>query len=87
MNELYIPAPTMNAAALTVHTPRMRIIVHIDERLGGPLLVGHPADGEDHARGEQAECANVAPPPGRAFADRQQHAHQPGREQRGARSS
>ena len=27
MNELYIPAPTRNAAALTVHTPRMRIIV------------------------------------------------------------
>src|SRR4051812_33984589 len=26
MNELYIPAPTRKAAALTVQTPRMRII-------------------------------------------------------------
>ena len=41
-NELYIPAPTRKAAALTVQTPRIAHHLHVDQRLGGALLVGHP---------------------------------------------
>ena len=62
-NELYIPAPTRKAAAFTVHTPRIRIIVHVDQRLGRALLVDDPRDEQDHARPTNSPTVRGSPQP------------------------
>ena len=88
MNELYMPAPTRNAAALTVQTPRMRIIVmstsgsaarsslrtQSDEQDGGRERTGRSSAGSPQPQSEPSLMAT-------------QQAHQPARQQRRAEPS
>ena len=68
-NEQYIPAPMRNAAALTVQSPDAHHR-HVDERLGGTLLVDDPRRGK-HGRGdEEGDYEGIAPALACALADR-----------------
>ena len=63
MNALYMPAPSRNAAALTVHTPRMRIIFMStsgsDERLS---TVTHTTRSTMPSSEEPERCAGRPSP-------------------------